>query len=135
MSLRNVKLYFVIIVTAEKWFGTGLPTLVRAGVNWLILGAAQLNSGVIRRLNLPYVRNVPTDPPLVLAQARSVDSQVSFVWGDLSVQCLSLLHVLTCGSVLGQSILSSEFLGLESGKVIMEIRAEARYVVPLPHRG
>ena len=81
-----------------------------------MLGIAQLSSGVIRRLNLPYVRNVPTDPPLVLAQARSVDSQVSFVWGDVSVQRLSLLHVLTFGSVLGQSILSSEFLGSESGK-------------------
>ena len=71
---------------------------------------------------------VRTDPPLVLAQARSVDSQVSFVWGDLSVQCLSLLHVLTFGSLLGQSVLSSEHLGSESGEVIMEIRADARYM-------
>ena len=35
-------------VTAEKWFGSGFPTLVRAGVHWLlILGVAQLISGVI----------------------------------------------------------------------------------------
>ena len=94
-----------------------------------MLGIAQLSSGVIRRLNLPYVRNVPTDPPLVLAQARSVDSQVSFVWGDLSVQCLSLLHVLTFGQFSVRVFSVQSFSGQRVAKVIMEIRAEARYVV------
>ena len=101
-----------MMITAENGFGTGFGSNVMWFPYFRPCWGSMTYLGVARdsfplHLTLPQVfATVATDPPLGLAHAQSVDSQASFVWGDLSVQCLSLLHILTFGSVIIRSEIS-----------------------------